>query len=120
MSKRIKIYAIDFDGTIVHDKWPEIGPLNTEVADFIKTVQKLGCRWILWTCRCGDYLTEALDFCLENGLKPDAVNENVPDILYGKGIDPRKVFADYYIDDHVAGGKPVLPPVPRSIYAHED
>ena len=120
MSKRVKIYAVDFDGTIVEDAFPKIGKIRPEAAEFLKAIQSLGCQWVLWTCRAGDYLKEALDFCLANGLEPSAVNENVVSIVVGKGIDPRKIYADCYIDDHVAGGKAVFPPVPMSKDAHED
>lgn len=120
MNKRVKIYAIDFDGTIVEDKWPQIGELNRPVYNFIRGIQDLGCQWVLWTCRNGKQLQQAIDFCMEHGLVPTAINENVPDIVIGKGINPRKVYADIYIDDHVPGGKPILPPIPKTKYAHEE
>ena len=33
------------------------------------------------------------------GLKFDAVNENLPEIVEGFGGDSRKIYADVYIDD---------------------
>ena len=31
MKERAKIIAVDFDGTLVENKWPEIGATNVEV-----------------------------------------------------------------------------------------
>ena len=42
------------------------------------------------------------------GPSTDAVNDNLPDMKEFLGGNPRKVFANFYIDDHNAGGV-VLP-----------
>lgn len=99
------VYAIDFDGTIVSNRWPAIGALNRGVADFVKRLQVNGDKWILWTMREGEKLDEAVRFLHSVGLKPDAVNDNLPELCtaFG-GNNPRKVFANVYIDDHNAGG----------------
>ena len=116
--KRRKIYAIDFDGTIVEDKWPEIGEEKKETTDFIRAIQDLGCQWVLWTCRTDENLNEALEFCLHHGLYPNAVNEGVhPRTLTGEW-EPAKVFADTYIDDKASGGL-IIPSIPKSPFAHE-
>lgn len=111
--KRPWIYAIDFDGTIVEDRWPEIGDEKKETIDFIKKIQSLGCQWILWTCRTDEKLREAFEWCLGHGLTPDAVNENTHPRCLTTDWNPRKVYADFYIDDKSSGGF-VLPPVPSS------
>ena len=98
------IYAIDFDGTIVKNKWPEIGELNPEAKKFITTIQEKGDQWILYTMREDKYLDDALAFLNENGLHPDAVNDNLPKMKDFYNNNPRKVFANIYIDDHNAGG----------------
>lgn len=36
------IYAIDFDGTIVENKFPQIGELNQHTADFIRHIKSAG------------------------------------------------------------------------------
>ena len=56
------IYAIDFDGTIVEEKFPAIGELKPEAADFIHHLQQNGDKWILFTLREEQYLEEALAF----------------------------------------------------------
>ena len=98
------IYAIDFDGTIVEEKFPAIGELKPEAADFIKHIQQNGDKWILFTLREGEYLQQSLDFLNACGLHPDAVNDNLPENIRQWGNNPRKVSADIYIDDRNMGG----------------
>lgn len=94
-----KIYAVDFDGTLCENKWPEIGSPNTDLINFLKEEQKKGAKLILWTCRVGEQLSSAVSWSAENGLIFDAVNENLPESKDMFGGDPRKIFAHEYIDD---------------------
>ena len=94
-----KIYAVDFDGTITKENvFPLLGEPNKPVIDHIKQLQKHNII-ILWTCRCGKHLDEAIAFCAEVGIRLDYVNKNVPELIEKYGNDCRKIFADYYIDD---------------------
>ena len=92
-----KVVAVDFDGTITKDnRFPEvIGVVRDgckEAIDYIRQKNKV----VLWTCRCGEYLDEAIRFLQENGIEVDAVNDDI----YGKyGKTDRKIMADIYIDD---------------------
>jgi len=101
---RPTIYAIDFDGTIVRDAWPGIGDPIPEVCNLILNIQKRGDKWILYTMREGELLDKALKECERIGLKPDAVNDNIKSMQELFGNNPRKIYADVYIDDHNAGG----------------
>jgi hydroxymethylpyrimidine pyrophosphatase-like HAD family hydrolase len=93
------IYAIDFDGTIAVSEYPKIlGPIKC-VIDTCKKLKEEGHILILWTCRRGRALQEAIAFCEEQGLTFDYINENVPEIIEFFGSDTRKIFADYYLDD---------------------
>lgn len=56
-------------------------------------------RIILWTCRCGRKLEQAVQWCEEFGLEFDKVNRNTDEILEKYGSDSRKIYADVYIDD---------------------
>ena len=94
-----KVIAVDFDGTLCEDKWPEIGKPNTELITYLKDQQTVGNKIVLWTCRNGDRLLEAVKWCEKLGLKFDTVNENLPEVLEWMGGDSRKIFADMYIDD---------------------
>jgi hypothetical protein len=98
-----KIYAFDFDGTLCQEAYPRIGKPNKLMIRFVKKIQNQGHRTILWTCRCGRALEEAVDWCREQGIVFDAVNANLPETLREYGSDPRKVTADYYVDDKTLG-----------------
>lgn len=98
------IYAIDFDGTIVENKWPDIGELNPDAINFIKTAKAAKHTIILNTMRTGKRLEAAVDFLKKNDLSPDYVNENLPSLIKKFGGDSRKIYADVYIDDRNAGG----------------
>ena len=98
------IYGIDFDGTIVEEKFPAIGKPIKEVVDFIRTLKKEGHKWILITMRQDKQLEEAIEWLYKMGLTPDAVNDNLPERIEMWGNNPRKIYADVYIDDHNAGG----------------
>ncbi len=98
MSKMI--IAVDFDGTLFEDDYPNIGRPIWNTINFCKNAQKNGDILILWTCRCGEDLKEAVEACAYIGLKFDYVNENCKEhlALFG-GQDTRKIYADMYIDD---------------------
>lgn len=94
-----KIVAVDFDGTLVMDQYPMIGPLYNDLFELCKKLRTLGVKIVLWTCRDGEFLKDAVEFCAANGLEFDAVNQNIPEVQELYGGDTRKVFADVYIDD---------------------
>jgi len=93
------VYAVDFDGTICEDQFPNIGEPKCNVIWMIKKLKTEGHKLILWTCRTGDALTIALDWCHQFDLKFDSVNMPLPEQIKKYNNDTRKVFADYYIDD---------------------
>lgn len=98
--KRAPIWAVDFEGTItVRSRFPNIGKPNLRVIELLKTARLQGVKVILWTCRYGNYLTEAIEWCKDFGLEFDAINENIPEAIEYLGRDTRKVIADLYIDD---------------------
>ena len=98
--------AVDFDGTIVEHKYPEIGKELPFAFDSLKRLQENGHRIILWTVREGDRLAEAVEYCRRKGLEFYAVNSEYPDASWsGEGVS-RKVQADVYIDDRGVGGIP--------------
>lgn len=101
------IIAVDFDGTIVEDNYPHIGVLKPGAIDTLKKLRKEGYQLILWTCRTGKHLAEAVNFCATKGIRFDAINESLRYrvVLYA-GSDPRKIGADLYIDDRGLGELP--------------
>ncbi len=102
--KRPKIYAIDFDGTICENKWPGIGEPIQDTVNYILDIQERGDQWILYTMREGEKLDEAMSWLALRGLHPDEVNDNLPQMKEFYHNNPRKIFANVYIDDHNAGG----------------
>ena len=107
--KKIEIIAVDFDGTLCSECYPEIGAPNLPLIFMLKQQRRQGVKLILWTCRCGERLEDALLWCAGHGLSFDAVNKNVPETLEAYGTEARKISADVYIDDRAcppwAGGK---------------
>lgn len=93
------IIAVDFDGTLCVNAWPEIGRPRSEVIDHVRSARANGAKLILWTNREGERLQEALSWCADHQLDFDAVNENLPEMVRRFGGDSRKVYADVYIDD---------------------
>lgn len=94
-----KIIAVDFDGTLCENKWPDIGEPMYGTISYLLKEQKQGAKLILWTCRIDDMLQKAVAWCADKGLIFDAVNENLPEIIESFGSDTRKIFANEYIDD---------------------
>lgn len=118
--------AVDFDGTIVEHRYPEIGRERPFAIRTLLQLQKEHHILILWTVREGKLLQDAIDFCRERGLEFYAVNSNYPGedpnhstASEGGTVDPdaekgeaevkpacRKLTADYYIDDRNLGKLP--------------
>lgn len=99
MGRGYKIIAVDFDGTLCTDKYPEIGSPARGLINLLKSRKEAGDKLILWTCRVGERLQEAVGWCSQSGLEFDAVNENLPEMIEYFGQDTRKIHADVYIDD---------------------
>ncbi len=95
-----QVIAVDFDGTLCRNEWPKIGPANHRLIKLLLERQQApGVRLILWTCREGDLLRDAVRWCAAHGLVFDTQNQNVPERIAQYGGDCRKVSADLYIDD---------------------
>ncbi len=97
--------AVDFDGTIVEHKYPQIGDEIPFATQTLKQLYNDGHELILWTYRSGSLLQEAIDFCTQNGVIFYAVNKSYPEEVYDETIS-RKVNADIFIDDCNFGGLP--------------
>lgn len=113
------VIAVDFDGTLCTDAWPDIGKPNMPLIRFLIRWQENGNKVILWTCREDAMLWMAVDWCAEHGLHFDAVNCNLPERISLYGNDCRKVGADYYIDDFnafVVDGKKEISPRRKEIW----
>ena len=88
------VIAIDFDGTITEkNEFPHIGKIREHAFDAIKNLQANGHKCVLWTCRYGESLNEAIQFLLDRGVQMDGYNSNV------YPLESRKIVADVYVDD---------------------
>lgn len=93
------IVAVDFDGILCKDKFPEIGEPNYDMISFVRRLQDSGIETILWTSRVDDRLAEAIVWCEGRGLHFTSINDNTPNNKEQYGTNPRKVYADIYMDD---------------------
>lgn len=97
------IIAVDFDGTVVEHRYPEIGDIIPNAFEVLRELQENGHKLILWTVRDGIDLEKAVDFCLDNGIIFYAINQSKPDEEFNKYIS-RKIDVDIFIDDRNIGG----------------
>ncbi len=100
--------AVDFDGTCVLHRYPQVGPDAPHAPYVLKKLVEHGAKLILWTMRSGEHLDDAIMWFNNHGIE-----------LYGIQCDPiqhqwtksPKAFANLYIDD-AAFGCPLIDPVP--------
>ncbi len=95
--------AVDFDGTIVEDKYPGIGKPQLFAIETLLALQKNRHQLILWTVREGESLRQAVEFCEKNGVEFYAVNKNYPEEIL-EAEQSRKLNVDIFIDDRNVGG----------------
>lgn len=103
------IIAVDFDGTIVEHKYPEIGKEIPFATATLRQLIKDGHKLILWSVREGDLLQEAVDWCEQHGVHFYAVNSDLDEDA-GENSESkhfsRKIKAHLFIDDRNLGGLP--------------
>lgn len=97
------IIAVDFDGILCENRFPEIGEPNYDMVSFVRQLIDEGHEVILWTSRTGDRLAEAAMWCEDRGLHFCAINENAPSnlaqYLAEYPTPSPKVYADLYLED---------------------
>ena len=92
--------AVDFDGTCVDHKYPEVGMDAPLAVATLKDLVKAGHSIILYTMRSDQHLTDAINWFSQRGIA-----------LHGVQVDPEqnkwttstKCYADIYIDDRSFG-----------------
>lgn len=98
------IIGIDFDGTCVKHRFPDIGE-DIGAVPVLQNLVKNGHKLILITMRCkdsdmGDTLTPALKWFQLNDIPLYAVNDNPTQHSW---TSSRKIFCHVYIDDQFLG-----------------
>lgn len=101
------VIAVDFDGTIVEHRYPEIGDERPFATETLRMLIREHHKLILWSVREGKLLQEAVDWCRERGVEFYAVNKDYPEekVEYNNHFS-RKIKADLFIDDRNIGGLP--------------
>lgn len=99
--KKKYVIAIDFDGTIVTDEFPEIGKDAGAIEVMLK-LQEAGHKLILFTMRAfesdvnDDHISSAIEYCESRGINFYGINNNPAQTSWNESP---KVYADIYIDD---------------------
>ena len=101
---RSLIIPVDFDGTIVHHRFPDMGAPVPHAIRVLKRLVAAGHRIILWTCRSNQHLWEAVEYVRGQGVELHGWNSNR---LGDEYIGNPKVYGHILIDD-VALGCPCI------------
>lgn len=111
--------AVDFDGTIVEHRYPEIGQEVPFATETLRMLTRDGHKLILWSVREGSLLDEAVQWCRERGVEFYAVNKDYPEekVEYNNHFS-RKIKADLFIDDRNLGGLPDWGMIYRMVSHH--
>ena len=99
--------AVDFDGTIVEHRYPDIGPEKPFAIETLKMLIRDRHQLILWSVREGRLLDEAIAWCRDRGVEFWAVNRDFPEEDVERNVHfSRKLKVDIFIDDRNLGGLP--------------
>ena len=110
------VIALDFDGTCVSHKFPEIGK-DIGAIPVLKELVAKGHKLILWTMRAnrevlgdtqdefiidakGTFLTDAVNWFKENDIPLYGIQKNPTQVNW---TTSPKAYADKYIDDSAVG-----------------
>ena len=112
--------AVDFDGTIVEHRYPQIGEEIPFAVETLKMLVQDHHKVILWSVREGELLEAAVDWCKERGLEFYAINRDYPEeTVENNPHFSRKLKADMFIDDRNLGGLPDWGTIYRMISEHK-
>ena len=84
--------AVNFDGTIVENKFPLIGPLVPGALVVIFELQQAGHILLLETSRKNQKLKEAIDFCIKCSLKFEENDGSFDLLISDKAIGCPLIF----------------------------
>lgn len=92
--------CVDFDGTCVKHRYPEIGEDVPFAVETLKELVASGSRIILFTMRSGDKLIEAAEWFASRNIKLYGIQSN---LTQKKWTDSPKAYGQLYIDDAALG-----------------
>ena len=114
------VIAVDFDGTIVEHRYPQIGEEIPFAVETLKMLVRDRHKLILWSVREGELLEEAVNWCRERVLEFYAVNRDYPEETVDNNPHfSRKLKVDLFIDDRNLGGLPDWGTIYRMITHHK-
>ena len=94
------IIAVDFDGTCVDHRFPEVGPDAPDSVTSLRALHAAGHELILWTMRSGKPLDDAVAWFASKGIPLYGINGNPDQHTWTKSP---KAYAQIYIDDAALG-----------------
>lgn len=99
------VICVDFDGTVVDHRYPDVGKDAPYAAKWLRRWAELGAKLILFTMRCdsesqGPVLTDAARWFTDRNIPLWGVNENPEQHTWS---DSRKVYGNIYVDDAAFG-----------------
>lgn len=95
----IRIIAVDYDGTLNKLEYGKGEDPDFDLINKLNAEQLAGAKLILWTCREGSDLEEAVNNCNKWGIHFDAINDNIEEAKLAWNNNTRKVGATIFIDD---------------------
>lgn len=97
---RRKIVAVDFDGTVVDHRYPDVGPEAPGAVMHLRDLVAGGWDIVLFTMRSGEELDAAVRWFAERDIPLFGVNRNPEQDSW---TTSPKAYAQVYIDDAALG-----------------
>lgn len=98
--------CVDFDGTIVDHRYPDIGEPAPGALHSLRGWAEKGAKLILFTMRSGAELAEAVAYLRGEGVDLFGVNENP---TQKRWTESPKAYGHIYVDDAAFGCPKVHP-----------
>lgn len=94
------IIAVDFDGTCVEHRFPNVGKDVPYAADVLRALTNQGVKIMLWTMRSNGYLLPAVKWFADKDIPLWGINRNPTQHTWSVS---NKQYANLYIDDAALG-----------------
>jgi len=100
MSNQQVIIGVDFDGTVVRHRYPEVGEPCDGALEVLRECVRKGAKIVLWTMRSGSSLVDACMYLKDAGIDIWGVNKNPHQHTWTQSP---KAYCNIYIDDAALG-----------------
>lgn len=110
----VMIIAVDFDGTISRGKYPAIDGEQPYAGDSLRELHAQGHKIIIWTCRTGDRLLDAINWLLEHQIPFPASTITIRRMWPNMAVKPERRYTRTSISTtRISGDFPDGPPAWR-------